>query len=149
MTAADHHLLFGLLAVRNRLIDQRQLVTAFETWASDKSKSLGDHLEARGDLTGAMRAVLNTLVDGLLQADGGNAEKSFAAFLADESTLGSLAELGEPEIDATLARFTRNTSRLATAAGDDIDADATEAFVPGGRCRSSQYRGGVAVAGAP
>ena len=51
--AADRHLLFGLLALQNGLIDQGQLVAAFQAWTRDKSKSLADHLEARGDLTGA------------------------------------------------------------------------------------------------
>ena len=51
--AADRHLLFGLLALQNGLIDQGQLMLAFQAWTRDKSKSLADHLEARGDLTGA------------------------------------------------------------------------------------------------
>ena len=51
--AADRHLLFGLLALQNGLIDQGQLVAAFQAWTRDKAKSLADHLEARGDLTGA------------------------------------------------------------------------------------------------
>ena len=49
--AADRHLLFGLLALQNGLINQGQLVAAFQAWTLDKSKSLADHLEARGDLT--------------------------------------------------------------------------------------------------
>ena len=50
--AADRRLLFGLLALQNGLIDQGALVAAFQAWTRDKSKSLADHLEARGDLTG-------------------------------------------------------------------------------------------------
>ena len=49
--AADQHLLFGLLALQNGLIDQGQLMLAFQAWSRDKSRSLADHLEARGDLT--------------------------------------------------------------------------------------------------
>ena len=55
--AADRHLLFGLLALQNGLIDQGQLMLAFHTWTHDKSRSLADHLEARGDLTAAKRAL--------------------------------------------------------------------------------------------
>ena len=40
--AADRHLLFGLLALQNGLIDPVQLVAAFQTWTRDKSKSLAD-----------------------------------------------------------------------------------------------------------
>ena len=48
--AADRHLLFGLLALQNGLIDQGQLMLAFQAWTRDKSRSLADHLQARGDL---------------------------------------------------------------------------------------------------
>jgi len=51
--AADRHLLFGLLALQNDLIDQVQLVAAFQAWTRNKSRSLAEHLEACGDLTGA------------------------------------------------------------------------------------------------
>jgi hypothetical protein len=42
--------LFGLLALQNGLINQAQLVTAFQAWTLDKSRSLADQLVARGDL---------------------------------------------------------------------------------------------------
>jgi eukaryotic-like serine/threonine-protein kinase len=35
--AADRHLLFGLLALQNGLIDQGQLVAAFQAWTRDSS----------------------------------------------------------------------------------------------------------------
>ncbi len=129
MTAADRELLFGLLAVQNRLIDKAQLVAAFQTWVGDQSKSLGDHLEASGDLTNAMRAPLETLVEIHLEMHGLHPEKSLVAVLDDESTLASLAELDEPKIEATVARCVQNTTRLATGADDVADPDATEAFL--------------------
>ena len=48
--AADRHLLFGLLALQNGLIDQGQLILAFQAWARDKSRSLAAPLVALGDL---------------------------------------------------------------------------------------------------
>ena len=48
--AADRHLLFGLLALQNGLIDQGALVAAFRALTCDKAKSLADQLVARGDL---------------------------------------------------------------------------------------------------
>ena len=48
--AADRHLLFGLLALQNGLIDQGALVAAFPALTRDKAKSLADQLVARGDL---------------------------------------------------------------------------------------------------
>ena len=52
---ADRQLLLGLLALQNRIINQAQLVHAFQAWSLDKSKSLAEHLESRGDLSGAKR----------------------------------------------------------------------------------------------
>src|SRR5262249_17856096 len=77
--AADRDLLFGLLALQNGLINQGQLVAAFQAWTLDKSRNLADHLEARGDLTAAKRALLESLAAVHLEAHGGDAEKSLAA----------------------------------------------------------------------
>ena len=44
--AADRHLLFGLLALQNGLINQAQLLAAFQAWTLERSKSLADHLVA-------------------------------------------------------------------------------------------------------
>jgi hypothetical protein len=49
-TAADRHLLFGLLVLQNGLIDQGQLILAFLTWTRDEARSLADPLVARGGL---------------------------------------------------------------------------------------------------
>ena len=46
MPAADRHLLLGLLALQNGLINQSQLATAVQAWTLDKSLSLADLLEA-------------------------------------------------------------------------------------------------------
>jgi serine/threonine-protein kinase len=126
MTAApDRHLLFGLLALLNGLIDQGQLVAAFQAWTRDKSRSLADHLEARGDLTGAKRVLLDALAEVHLEAHDGDVEKSLAAVPANRSTRASLAELGEPEIEATLAQVTRIKNGQATEADGDDDPDRT------------------------
>src|SRR5215469_17521324 len=93
---ADRHLLFGLLALQNGLINQGQLLAAFQAWTLDKSKRLADHLEARGDLTGAKRALLEALAEVHLEARGGDVEQSLAAVSAGKATRESLAELGDP-----------------------------------------------------
>jgi eukaryotic-like serine/threonine-protein kinase len=103
--AADRHLLFGLLALQNGLINQGQLVAAFQAWTLDKSRGLADHLECRGDLTAARRALLEGLAEVHLEAHGGDVEKSVAAVAANRSIHASLAGLGEPDIEATLARI--------------------------------------------
>ncbi len=93
---ADRHLLFGLLALQNGIISQVQLVAAFQAWTLDKTRSLAGHLEARGDLTGAKRALLEGLAEVHLDAHGGDVAKSLAAASAGKSTRESLARLGDP-----------------------------------------------------
>src|SRR6516165_10119525 len=126
MTAsADRHLLLGLLALQNGLIDQVQLVAAFQAWTRDKSRSLADHLEARGDLTAAKRALLDALAEVHLETHDGDVEKSLAAVPANRSTRASLAALGEPEIEATLARVARAKNSRATELDGEDDPDRT------------------------
>ncbi len=117
-TAADRHLLFGLLALQNGIINQGQLLAAFQAWSLDKARSLGDHLEARGDLTGAKRGVLDALAAVHLEAHDGNLEESLAAVPSSRSTRASLTALGEPDIEATLARVTRSKNGHDTEPGD-------------------------------
>jgi eukaryotic-like serine/threonine-protein kinase len=99
---ADRHLLFGLLALQNGMINQVQLVAAFQAWTLDKSMSLADHLEARGDLTVARRALLEALAEVHLETHGGVVEASLAAVSAGKSTRESLARIGDPDIGETL-----------------------------------------------
>ena len=42
--AADRDLLFGLLALQVGLIDQGQLVAAFQAWTRDRARPLAEHL---------------------------------------------------------------------------------------------------------
>jgi serine/threonine-protein kinase len=119
--AADRNLLFGLLALQNGLIDQVQLVAAFQAWTRDKSKNLADHLEARGDLTGAKRTLMELLAEVHLQAHGGDVEMSLAALNACGSTRESLAQLGDADVEDSLAHVGVDS----TQAGDDRDRTAS------------------------
>src|SRR5271167_3016620 len=118
--AADRHLLFGLLALQNGLIDQGQLILAFQAWTRDKTRSLADQLFARGDLDAAACAGLEAIV-ALHVKKHGDVEHSLAAVPANPSTRAGLAALGEPEIEATLARVARGNDGHATDVDDDPD----------------------------
>src|SRR5262245_5284113 len=69
-------LLFGVLSLQNGLIDQSQLVAAFQAWTRDKSRPLAEHLLARGDLDADQRAGVEAMVSLHLKKHGGDAEKS-------------------------------------------------------------------------
>jgi serine/threonine-protein kinase len=125
---ADRHLLFGLLALQNGIINQVQLLAAFQAWTLDKSKSLADHLEERGDLTTAKRALLEALADVHVEAHGGDVEKSLAVFAVGRSTRESLVRALGTEIEASLGH-------VAAAPGwtrdDGDDTDRTCSYVVG------------------
>jgi serine/threonine-protein kinase len=102
-------LLVGLLALQNGLINQVQLVAAFQTWTLDKARPLADHLISFGHLNDAQRAVVEALAD-MHVAKHGDVEGSFAAIPADRSTHESLAQLGDRDIEGTLARVQSRSS---------------------------------------
>ena len=104
MASADRELLFGMLALQNGLIDQVQLVTAFQAWIRDKAEPLAGHLVALGHLEPAHRPLLEGLAAARLARHGGDAEKSLAAIPAGRSTRESLARVGDPELGSSLAQ---------------------------------------------
>ena len=131
--AADRHLLLGLLALQNGIINQGQLVHAFQAWTLDKSKSLAEHLEVRGDLTISKRALLEALCEVHLDAHGGDVAKSLAAASAGKSTRESLARVGDPEIGATLGHV-----GSAHGSTGDGDIDRTASYAVGSSTSDGQ-----------
>ena len=66
---------------------------------------LADHLIARGDFDGDDRSAVEALVARHLKKHGGDAEKSLAAIQPGGSTQESLARIGDPDIEGTLAHL--------------------------------------------
>jgi serine/threonine protein kinase len=122
--AADRNLLFGLLALQNGLIDQGQLVAAFQAWTLDKSRSLADHLEARGDLDLDDRRAVEALVARHLKKHGGDPEKSLAALAVGPSTHESLARVADPALEASL-------DHVGSGSTADADCDRTVSYTVG------------------
>jgi eukaryotic-like serine/threonine-protein kinase len=117
MTATtDRHLLFGLLALQNGIINQVQLVAAFQAWTLEKSRSLADHLEARGDLDAEDRAAVEALVARHLKRHGGDVQQSLAEIPAGQSTRQSLARIGDDDIEVSLGHV--GSSQPSTEDGD-------------------------------
>jgi tetratricopeptide (TPR) repeat protein/tRNA A-37 threonylcarbamoyl transferase component Bud32 len=126
--AADRNLLFGLLALQNGLINQVQLVAAFQAWTLDRARALADHFIALGHLNEAQRAVVEAMAD-LHVAKHGDIERSLAAVSAGRSTRANLAEIGDAQIQTTLARL---SSALTDRDHDaDTDFDLTASYAVG------------------
>jgi hypothetical protein len=113
--AAERDLLFGLLALQNGLIDQGQLVAAFQAWTRDKARALAEHLAARGDLDPDQRAGVEAMVGLHLKKHGGEAARSLAALPAGRSTRESLPALGDPAIEQSLTQLALGSDGDATA----------------------------------
>src|SRR6516164_7033151 len=120
--AADRNLLFGLLALQNGLINQGQLVAAFQAWTLDKARALADQLVSRGDLDADQCAGVEAMVGLHLKKHDGDAEKSLAVIPAGRSTRESLAALGDPDIEHSLTQL---------GSGSDGDADRTASYAVG------------------
>ncbi len=121
--AAAHDLLFGVLALQNGLIDQVQLVAAFQAWTRAKSRSLAEHLAARGDLDADQRAGVEAMVALHLKKHAGDAERSLAALPASRSIRESLARAVATDVEASPV----HPNPASTQAGDDSDRTASYA----------------------
>jgi serine/threonine-protein kinase len=120
--SAERNLLFGLLALQNGLIDQGQLVAAFQAWTRERARPLAEHLANRGDLDPDQRAGVETMVRLHLNKYGGSAEKSLAAFSAGRATRESLAALADTDPGHTLTQLT---------SGSEGDAERTASYSVG------------------
>jgi serine/threonine-protein kinase len=136
--AADRHLLFGLLALQNGIINQGQLVAAFQAWTLDRSKSLADHLAARGDIDDERRGTIEALAALHIKLHGGDPERSLAALNAGRSTRESLARLANGDIEASLAHV--DTSRPSDDNDTDTGFDATATFVGAPTCAGGRFQ---------
>jgi eukaryotic-like serine/threonine-protein kinase len=119
----NRDLLFGLIALQVGLIDQSQLVAAFQAWVRDKARPLADHLADRGGPDVDGRAAVEAMVALHVKKHGGDTEKSLTSIPAGRSTRERLAALGDPGLTATV-------SRLASGSTEP-DADRTTTYSVG------------------
>jgi tRNA A-37 threonylcarbamoyl transferase component Bud32 len=110
-------LLFGLLALQTALINQAQLVAAFHAWTQARDRPMAQILAEQG----ALQTPCLTLVDGLviehLRRHGGDPQRSLAAIGVGPSIREGLAQIGDGELDASLA----HVGSGSTESGADPD----------------------------
>ena len=120
-------LLFGLLALQTGLINQAQLVAAFHAWTQARDHPMAEILAGQG----AVSATCLTLVKGLviehLRRHGNDPERSLAAIGVGRSTRECLAQIGDPELDASLV----HVGSGSTEGDHDTDPDRTASYAVG------------------
>ena len=136
--AADRHLLFGLLALQNGLIDQGQLMLAFQAWTRDKAKSLADHLEARGDLRAPKRAGLEALA--AVHVEDARWRRGEEPRRRPRQPIHPRrpGRAGRPGYRGHARTGRRNKNGHATEADDDHDPDRTASLAVGGSTSDGQ-----------
>ena len=125
---ADGHLLFGLIALQVGLVDQAQLVAAFQAWVRDKTRTLAD-------LSGRPRRLWMPKAGPrstrwwpcTLRSTVPMPRRAWRPFRPNASMRERLAALGDPELTGTV-------TRLASGSADP-DAQVTVSY--GDRASSS------------
>ncbi|MBI2433612.1 MAG: hypothetical protein HYV26_12165, partial [Candidatus Hydrogenedentes bacterium] len=93
----DRNLLFGILAAQLKGVRPERIIEVGAAWATDPSRSLAERMVALGILSETDRKFLEALVEGAVQAHGGDSRLAL-------ETLG-----GEAQIEQTFS----GTLRLA------------------------------------
>jgi hypothetical protein len=118
-------LLFALLALQTGLINQAQLMAAFHAWTQARDRPMAGILAEQG----ALEAPCLTLVEGLvlehLRRHGSDPQRSLAALGVGRSTRECLAQIGNAELDASLAQVGSG------ATDSDADPDRTASYAVG------------------
>ncbi|MGO9468109.1 MAG: protein kinase domain-containing protein [Isosphaeraceae bacterium] len=135
--SALRELLFGILALQNGMISRDQLVAGFSVWTAGGGRAMAEILAEQRALAPEHRSLLEALVLAHLKLHEGNAEKSLAALEVKPSTLESLARIGGPVLENTLAHV--GTGPDTTSACDDDD-DRTGSFLSVGSSTSLGQR---------
>jgi serine/threonine protein kinase/tetratricopeptide (TPR) repeat protein len=123
--AADRDLLFGLLALQTGLINQAQLMAAFHAWTQARDRSMAEILAEQGVISTPCLTLVEGLVIEHLRRHGGDPERSLAAIGVGRSTRECLAQIGNAELDASLARVGSGSTE------SDADPDRTASYAVG------------------
>src|SRR5688572_25433367 len=99
---AARHLLYGMLALQNNLIDRHALVAAFDRWKTEKGRSLGEILLAAKQLTLEDDVLLEGLLVRYLARHGQDAEKSLASLSVACSAVDLLGNVDDPDVKASM-----------------------------------------------
>ncbi len=128
-------LLFGMLALQGGLIDETQLVRAFQSWTKDRDCPLGEHLLARGDLNAEQFAAVEAMLALHLKKHADETQQSLAAIPALRSTIASLTSVADRALDASLTHV-----GLDSTLGFDVPDHTVSRSVGSAASKSQRFR---------
>ena len=94
------------------LIDQAQLVAAFEAWVRDEARPLADHLADRAGLDADDRAAVEAMVALHVKRHGGDTERSLAAIPASRTNPSAAGRPGRGQLNSTVAQLGSGLTEL-------------------------------------
>ncbi len=100
--AAVNDLLFGVLALQNGLIDQGQLVGAFQAWTRDRDRRPAEYLVACGALDGDQRDAIEAMALFHLKKFAGDSARGLASIPVGRGIVGKLGGLGDADLEASI-----------------------------------------------
>jgi serine/threonine-protein kinase len=130
------NLLVGLLALKNGLVTERELVGALEAWRADRSRSLLDHLAAQDQVTDLVRTQLEALAAAHVRDHNGDLEQSLAAVPTSVLAIETLAALEDSDLGATIDHVEEDP----TTRHDETSPGAIGALADPGARDGSRFR---------
>jgi serine/threonine protein kinase len=131
-TDPSRDLLFGLLALQTGLLNQGQLFAAFHAWTQARDRTMAEILAEQGALASACLTAVEALVIEHLRRHGSDPERSLAAIGVGRSTRECLAQLANPDLDASLAQVGSGSTE------HDTDPDRTATYSVGSATSDGQ-----------
>jgi len=137
--ATARSLLFGIFAFEHCLIDMDTLLAGLRAWVSDKTRSLGEILEAERKLSASDHELLSALLDRHLAVHEDSPQRSLASLSLVGAAWKELAEgIVDPEI-RTCLRYIPGDRGMAGSSGADHPGSVGASSSAGSRFRIVRF----------
>jgi serine/threonine protein kinase/WD40 repeat protein len=130
---AEQNLLVGFLALSLNFISREQFLAGMNAWVGEKSRPLADILAEQGALAGDVRPLLDALVAKHLSMHGNEPRNSLAALSSVADVRERVAELGDDDVNRSLAIVGRDQATPP-------DHAATQTFVGQSTSQGQRFR---------
>ncbi len=117
----DRNLLFGIVALRMNLIDRSELLAATRDWVKDRTRTLGQVLQARSALADHDSSLVDALVERHLEQNQDDVERSLAGLFPDGGPDESAADSSDVVSAVKRVKITPRTANGTTAKQHDSD----------------------------